>query len=311
MVLTALPAFDISRCGIAVPVLLLLAFTVASRLDLLDALASLALLLAGGAVLSATDPQLGLGGFTFVLFLAAGAFAGGRVARSFGLLGARLQERTRLLELERGHTARLATEVERRRLGVRLDAAARGELARIVDVSRQGETAAVSDPEQARRAFAEIERTSRATLDEIRGVLGSLRQDGADARQSTPTLAELDALIDEARATGRAVRLDVDGEPPQLGAGLELSLYRLLQHTLAAVDEQAPLAVHLRYRPDHLELEVRGPAASSVTADEALHAARERASVHGGSFRVASADAGQVVLRALLPVTAAPLSVPR
>ena len=169
----------------------------------------------------------------------------------------------------------------------------------------------MSDPEQARRAFAEIERTSRATLDEIRGVLGSLRQDGADARQSTPTLAELDALIDEARATGRAVRLDVDGEPPQLGAGLELSLYRLLQHTLAAVDEQAPLAVHLRYRPDHLELEVRGPAASSVAADEALHAARERASVHGGSFRVASGDAGQVVLRALLPVTAAPLSVPR
>ena len=112
MVLTALPAFDISRCGIAVPVLLLLAFTVASRLDLLDALSSLALLLAGGAVLSATDPQLASAASRSSCSSPPGAFAGGRVARSFGLLGARLQERTRLLELERGHTARLATEVD-------------------------------------------------------------------------------------------------------------------------------------------------------------------------------------------------------
>ena len=56
---------------------------------------------------------------------------------------------------------------------------------------------------------------------------------------------------------------------------------------------------------------MRGPAARSVTADEALHAARERASVHGGSFRVVAGETGQVVLRALLPVTAAPLSVAR
>ena len=100
---------------------------------------------------------------------------------------------------------------------------------------------------------------------------------------------------------------DVDGEPPQLGAGLELSLYRLLQHALAAVDQRAPLAVHLRYRPDHLELEVCGPAARTVAADEALHAARERASVHGGSFRVAPGEPAQDDL----PVSAAPLSVAR
>jgi len=54
--------------------------------------------------------------------------------------------------------------------------------------------------------------SGRASLDEMRGLLGALRSDQRAARVPRPTLAGLDALLARARADGRVIELDVSGE---------------------------------------------------------------------------------------------------
>ena len=52
-------------------------------------------------------------------------------------------------------------------------------------------------------AFARIERMGRESLNEMRGLLGVLRSDDRGSRSPRPTLAEIDSLLEEARAGGR------------------------------------------------------------------------------------------------------------
>ena len=88
--------------------------------------------------------------------------------------------------------------------------------------------------------------------------------------------------------------------------GVELATYRALQHGLVAVagGPRDPATVALRYRPDALELEIRGAPGADAWADAAVAAARERIVAQGGSFS-SDSPAGRRVLRATLPVAVA------
>ena len=61
LVLSGLPTFDQTRCGVAIPAALLIVFSVAVRRERTPALASLAAVLGGLVVLLLTDPLLGAG----------------------------------------------------------------------------------------------------------------------------------------------------------------------------------------------------------------------------------------------------------
>ena len=129
-----------------------------------------------------------------------------------------------------------------------------------------------------------------------------LRSDDRGRRAPNPTLAELDTLLAEARAGGRLVRFDVEGERRPLPHGVELAAYRAVQHALVAVrgDEAEPATVRLRYLPAALDLEVRGFPIEGGGAVAAMAAARERVIAYGGTFTSRS-DARRV-LSASLPV---------
>ena len=98
------------------------------------------------------------------------------------------------------------------RLAAELDAAVRRHVQEMVELAEQGERTLAQDPESARALFGRIESAGRATLDEMRGLLGVLRSDEPPERAPQPTLAQLDALLRTARAGGRVVDLDVEGE---------------------------------------------------------------------------------------------------
>jgi len=102
------------------------------------------------------------------------------------------------------------------------------------------------------------------------------------------------------------VALEIDGERRTLPVGVELAAYRAVQHALVAVRSAGGEAatVALRYRPDVLELEVRGAPAAGGGAEAALAAARERVTAHGGTFDAGAPPPGRRVLRAELPVAA-------
>lgn len=89
-VVSAVPTFDQTRCGVAIPATLLILFSVATRRELGEAVAGLVLLLAGLVFLLFTDPELDAGALFFVP-LCAGVWAAGRVVRSRSRIAAGLE----------------------------------------------------------------------------------------------------------------------------------------------------------------------------------------------------------------------------
>ncbi len=138
-----------------------------------------------------------------------------------------------------------------------------------------------TQPADARNALGAIQATSREALDEMRRMLGALRQaDETDAAaragagapaapgqqdlQSAPLfpapgLADLDRLL--ARTASAGVRVDVTrcGEPRELPASIDLSAYRIVQEALTNVVKHAQTSscqVLIGYGHDELILEV-------------------------------------------------------
>ena len=116
-----------------------------------------------------------------------------------------------------------------------------------------------------------------------------------------PTLAQLSGLL--TRATTADARLTVEGNARALPAGLELSGYRIVEHLLLALEDapNAAIDVCLRFRPDALELRVSGPPALGADVRAVLAAARERASLHGGTVHSQTAN-GLCYAMARLPL---------
>ncbi|MGI8413557.1 MAG: sensor histidine kinase, partial [Solirubrobacteraceae bacterium] len=235
---SGLPSFDQIRCGFALPVALMIVFSLAGHEGLRRAVWGLALVLAGLVVLALTDSILDKDPLVFlvlVLGLCSIVWGGGRIARARELAAVELDARTRRLEEQRERTARVAVELERTRLATDLDIAARASVRAIVRAAEEGGRVAGSDPEYARALFARVESDGRETLNQMRGLLGVLRSDERAAATPRPTLAQLETLLADARAGGRVVEFVVEGERRSLPDGVELAAYRVLQHALVAV----------------------------------------------------------------------------
>jgi len=160
-----------------------------------------------------------------------------------------------------------------------------------------------TQPADARTALGAIQATSREALDEMRRMLGALRQ--ADESDVTG-LADLDRLV--ARTASAGVQVDVNrrGTPRELPAGLDLSAYRIVQEALTNVVKHARTSscqVLVGYGHDELVLEVTdngaGLPAMTLAGDATLDSVfrdaiggsghgiigmRERVSLLGGEF---------------------------
>ncbi len=309
-VLSGIPTFDQFRLELAIPAALLILFPAAARLPLRQAVEGLGLVLAAMVFVGLTDRVLkdGNGGvgamivFSFPLCL--GSWGAGRAARSRERMADELALRSERLRHQRERTAALAVETEREKLAAELDAAVRDRLRRILALAEQNETQLTDQPQRLRDSFGNIEQLGRASLNEMRELLGTLRSDERGSREPRPTLAEIDSVLERARQDGSAVRLALRGHQRPLPAGIELAAYRAVQHALASIASPAdrPAVIELEYLPDELRLEVRGTAQRGVAARAAVDAARERIVAQGGVFSH-DVTQGARVLRAMLPVS--------
>jgi signal transduction histidine kinase len=305
MIVSGIPTFDQTRCGFAIPGALLILFSLASRSERPPAIIGLAAVEAGFAFLLFTDPALDSGA-AFILVLAAGVWGAGRAYRSQTGLATELAERTGDLERTREETAQLAVEIERTKVAAELDVAASERIRALVELARDGETAVVQAPSGSREAFAVIERDGRESLNQIRELLGVLRSD-EHGTAPRPTLAELEKLIEQARAGNRTVQLSVEGRRRPLPTGVELAAYRVIQHALEALEigEHSPANVSLRYLESELQLEVSGTTPHDRRSESAMAAARERAAASGGRFTATREGDRRLLLQAWLPIAAA------
>jgi hypothetical protein len=285
---------DLIRCGVVFPTAFVFAFTTGSLLDMPDAKKGLALSL--GLVLLDGAVEFGPPVTAVMATVAVAMWAIGRVVRSRQRLADELEARTIELRHARDERARLEVATDRSRISAELDALLHRRLGELARMASDG--ARPTDPAAAAAALGDIERESRRTLEEMRAVVGVLREDDADAPTAPqPTLTHLEALL--LRAKGGDARLTVEGDPRVLPPAVELSAYRITEQLLAALDDAPDVEVRVRFADDSLELEVSGPARRRARAS--IERARERVRLEHGTLE-ATVKGGRAEAAVSLPV---------
>jgi signal transduction histidine kinase len=154
-----------------------------------------------------------------------------------------------------------------------------------------------------------IERSGRSALTEMRRLVGMLRSDRSEPLAPQPGIHDLPVLVSQLREAGLPIDLTVDGSPPGLPVGIELSAYRIVQEALTNVLKHAGdshATVRVRYSPDSLELEIsddgRGRSNANISGGHGLVGMRERVALYGGQFSAGRRPNGGFAVRVLLPV---------
>jgi signal transduction histidine kinase len=223
------------------------------------------------------------------------------------------------LEFERERAESAAVTEERGRIARELhDVVAHG-ISVIAIQADAAEAALDRDPALARAPLATIKRSAKESLEEMRHLLGVLREDGDGGELAPqPGLAQLGELVEHARGAGVDVTLDVSGEPRELAPGLDLSAYRIVQEALTNVRKHAEtdrVRVVLGHRAGGVvRLEVRdwgrGFRPTEVSGGGGpgervgLSSMRERVALLGGNLEIRSepGEGTSVVAEVPLPV---------
>jgi signal transduction histidine kinase len=159
-------------------------------------------------------------------------------------------------------------------------------------------------PDDAERALAEAERIGRETLDEVRGTVGLLREDGGAAfNRPQPGADDLAALVAGFRSAGADVDLTVAVDGQRISDIAGLTVYRIAQEALTNAAKHAPgsavrVALSVAGQEVSLVVESSGPGGSGTGLG--LLSMQERAAAVGGSCQAGPADDGWVV-RAMIP----------
>jgi signal transduction histidine kinase len=254
-----------------------------------------------------------------VLFIAgfvAAPVAAGRALRGRRLLVDALREQTDRLESERAHRVSAAAEEERTRIARELHDLVAHSVSQMTVAASAVRRIAPVDAHAAASGLAAIEQDGRATLTEMRRLLGVLRRDDDDlALVPQPGLSRLDTLAARARDEGIDVALDVEGDKPVLTPGLDLAAFRIVEEALAGVRARGstgPVRVTVRYAGDALDLAVADDSATGAAAafllgeGAGIVGLRERVALYGGEVTVGATPDGSQVVRARLPVDPVP-----
>jgi len=240
-------------------------------------------------------------GVVFYALLFGAPWAAGWAVRRW-----RLSERR--VEQEKARTAAAIAD-ERARIARELHDVVAHSISVMVLQARGGRRALPAAPADAGGAFVIIEQTGHQALEEMRRLLGMLRRSDEElARAPQPSLKELGRLVEQVRAAGLPVEVAIEGEAREVPPGVDLSAYRIVQEALTNALRHAGPArarVVVRYRPDHLELEITddGPGPGDGTGSGyGLIGMRERVSVFGGELQAGRRPEGGFALLVRLPL---------
>ena len=170
-------------------------------------------------------------------------------------------------------------------------------------------------PEEVARAAAVIRASAHQALEDLRAVIGVLRDgtDGQGPQPPQPTLAALPGLLEESRAAGMRVHAEV--RLPDLAAvpdAIGRHALRIVQEALTNARKHAtsaPVELRLDGAPGHgLEIDVRNPTPALATGESkipgtgaGLLGLTERATLSGGRLEHGLDEDGNFRLRAWLP----------
>jgi signal transduction histidine kinase len=178
-------------------------------------------------------------------------------------------------------------------------------------------------PEEARKALAAVESTSRSALEELRRVLEVLRRDdpGEPSLLPAPGLADIDRLLAQCKAAGLTVTYRLRGHLTPVSPSLDLSVYRIVQEALTNVTKHAGTAqatVDITFDDEAVIINVADKGAlhrngvvlgpdqgDGAKAHHGIIGMRERAAMFGGSLTAGPRPEGGFEVLARLPFSAA------
>jgi len=201
--------------------------------------------------------------------------------------GYTVRQRRRYAVRLQDEAASKAVAVERLRIARELHDVVAHSMSVIAVQAGYGQYVIDTQPADARHALGAIQATSREALDEMRRMLGALRQadqqdvagqvaggtqagtsgrragdcevDGCTPLFPAPGLGDLDRLLSRTASAGVRVDVTRGGQPRDLPASIDLSAYRIVQEALTNVVKHARTSscqVLIGYGRDELILEV-------------------------------------------------------
>lgn len=229
---------------------------------------------------------------------------------------AALAERAALMEERAGR----ATLSERLRIARELHDIVAHHISVAVIQSQAAQRVVGSDPARAKAAMADVERTNRTALEEMRRLLGVLHS-GEPGGTATPMpdaafapalgLADIDVLADRLRRAGLDVNVVRRGEASGVPDDVGLTAYRIVQESLTNVLKHAgPAAVTVDLDvDDQLRVTITddGRGASAALSGvpgtgRGIAGMRERVAAAGGKLSAGPKPGGGYQVRATVPL---------
>lgn len=223
--------------------------------------------------------------------------------------------RTAALERERDALVQAAIARERTAMARELHDIAAHHLSGIAVMTAAIGTQVDTDPEAAKAGIVQVRQQSKAVLQDLRSLVGLLRDDPDDTSQVRPeSLAGIVGLVNDVATSGRDVTLSVldspDGAHDGVGPLAQLAAYRMVQEALANAARHAPgtpVEVTVDGRgSDSLEVTVRNgpPTTPGVTEEQrgfGLVGMRERADLTGATLETGPTADGGWQVRLTMP----------
>ena len=242
---------------------------------------------------------------------------------------AELEQRTGELAAERERTRAQAVAIERLRIARELHDVVAHHVSVIGVQAGAARRVIAKDPDAATASLSAIESSAREAVDELHGLLGTLRSsdgggpagesldrfdenESATTSTSTRGIDRIDDLVAESVAAGLPTTLAIVGEPRDASPLIGLSVYRIAQEALTNVRKHGGAAatadVRLRWSDDAVELEVAntGAGGASASGSEAHGLGqlgmRERVAAAGGTLELGPRARGGYLVRARFPL---------
>ncbi len=222
---------------------------------------------------------------------------------------AELVDRAERAERERLLLAQQHVQDERTRIARELHDAVAHSVSLMVIQTAAARRQLLVDPAGVDASLATVEETGRTAMQEMRRILGVLRDATEIAPLSPlPGVAAIDELA--AAAADLPVSVRAEGDLTHLPAGLELSAYRIVQEALTNVRRHAgpvqQVAVSMVRDDGSLTVEVtddgRGAAAGATAEGYGLVGMRERVAACDGHLVAGPRPGGGWRVRAVFPV---------
>jgi signal transduction histidine kinase len=259
-----------------------------------------------------TEPSLGeaIGGLATIAFIVLLPGAVGAWVRTRAELLEALTERAERAEAEQELLARDAVATERTRIAREMHDAVGHRVSLMVLQAGAIEMAA-TDRARVEQLACQVQLAGRQALDELRQVVGVLREGEDDGAPLTPQpgFDDIERLVKECRAAGMTVEMTRPVEVPPVDPAVCRAAYRIVQEALTNAGKHAlgaPVTVTIERPPGRLVVRVVNGAPREPSRARGggfgLVGLRERVRTLDGELRAEPRLDGGFLVEAVLPV---------